>query len=390
MVRIKVRHYLVKNGRGYWQPTPTMRAAGFAARTLGPDGPDAWAQAERLNREWDGHRTAGHRPQLEAADAPPEAVEAAIAFPRGSIGEAFQRYTRLAEWRAKASTTRNKIWWPAWRKRIRPYFGDLDPMTVTLEDMSFWRARIAERDGADAAHKAVKVWRALWKVMAAMHYCERGADPSLGLRNAAPQPRHQTWTEGEAVRIVKAAIRRGYGGLAAVVAICWDTQFSPVDARSLRRRHLRIEPAGLWFDVTAEGRAKTGRATIGTVSRRTARLVEAYLAALELDLLEDAFLFRNRSGAPYTEWTLPDDFADVREIAFPGDRRRLMDMRRSGTVEAVAGDATPGAIASKLANSIDTSSKLFKTYSPVDRTVVAGVDQARIRGRRKLRDGRVP
>ena len=41
-----------------------------------------------------------------------------------------------------------------------------------------------------------------------------------------------------------------------------------------------------------------------------------------------------------------------RELPFPGDRRRLMDMRRSGVVEAIAGNAGPLPLSAKLANSI--------------------------------------
>jgi hypothetical protein len=44
----------------------------------------------------------------------------------------------------------------------------------------------------------------------------------------------------------------------------------------------------------------------------------------------------------------------VRAIAFPGDKRRLMDMRRSGVVEAIAGKADPLGLSAKLATrSID-------------------------------------
>jgi hypothetical protein len=39
----------------------------------------------------------------------------------------------------------------------------------------------------------------------------------------------------------------------------------------------------------------------------------------------------------------------VRAIAFPGDKRRLMDMRRSGVVEAIAGKADPLGLSAKLA-----------------------------------------
>jgi hypothetical protein len=63
---------------------------------------------------------------------------------------------------------------------------------------------------------------------------------------------------------------------------------------------------------------------------------------------------------------LAHDFASVRALAFPGDKRRLMDMRRSGVIEAVAGDAGPLGLAAKLANSIGRSNTLHQTYAPVD------------------------
>jgi hypothetical protein len=56
----------------------------------------------------------------------------------------------------------------------------------------------------------------------------------------------------------------------------------------------------------------------------------------------------------------------VREVTFPGDKRRLSDMRRSGVVEAIAGDARPLGLSAKLANSIERSNTLHKTYAPVD------------------------
>jgi hypothetical protein len=121
------------------------------------------------------------------------------------------------------------------------------------------------------------------------------------------------------------------------------------------------------------------------VCRRTERLVTTYIASLKLDLHPDALLFRNRSGNPYREDALSDDFADVRELTFPGDERRLMDMRRSGVVEAIAGDAGPLGLSAKLANSIEQSNALHKTYAPVDIEAVRSTDAARLRGRKRMR-----
>jgi hypothetical protein len=79
------------------------------------------------------------------------------------------------------------------------------------------------------------------------------------------------------VQLVKAAWRHGYQGLARIIAIAWDTQFSPVEVRTLRERHRAAHGGRLIFDRNADGRAKTGRAAIGTVSKRTERLANAYL-----------------------------------------------------------------------------------------------------------------
>jgi len=179
----------------------------------------------------------------------------------------------------------------------------------------------------------------------------RGEDPSLGVRNHAPQPRSQRWSEGETTRLVKGAWRAGYCGLACIIAVAWDSTFSPVDVRTLRSRHMKARTRGLIFDRSVEGRQKTGRAALGTVSRRTQRLVETYLKVRGVDLHAEAFLFCTRSGTHYREATLAHDFAAVRELVFKGDRRRLMDMRRSGAAEAVAGHAKPGTLSAKLANS---------------------------------------
>jgi hypothetical protein len=85
-------------------------------------------------------------------------------------------------------------------------------------------------------------------------------------------------------------------------------------------------------------------------------------------------------------FSLDAQFRLVRDVEFPGEKRRLMDMRRSGAVEAEAGDVAPLALASKMANSIDVSAKLQDTYLPRRVAVIRQADDARRRGRRALRE----
>jgi hypothetical protein len=382
MGRIKIPYYTAIAGRGYWRPTRKMRALGFQIVRCGPDGPEAWVIAVEWNKRWQAVRK-GEAPPLVNLDLSRDEAEAARRYPPGSIGAAFQVYIRTPEWATRAPLTRDKIWWPAWF-RIRDMWCDVAPDTITFEMMSKWRATLEKKHGRGIAHKTLRVWRTFWKIMLGMRIA-RTADPSMGIRNRAPAPRWQRWSEGETVRLVKTAWRLGYDGLACVIAVAWDTQFSPVDVRTLRSRHKAIVGGRLVFDRQADGRTKTGRAAIGTLSVRTERLVNAYFDQLQLELHPDGVLFRTRTGNAYGRDTLAHDFAAVRALAFPGDKRRLMDMRRSGVIEAIAGDVGPLGLAAKLANSIGRSNTLHKTYAPVDIDAVRNTDAARVKGRRRMR-----
>jgi hypothetical protein len=100
-------------------------------------------------------------------------------------------------------------------------------------------------------HLVIKIWRALWNRMAAMTYCQRGADPSKAFEEKAPDPRTETWSRREALTLVQGAWRHNMHGLAALMAVAWDRMLSPVDARSLTLSQLRVDAEGLSSPSTA-------------------------------------------------------------------------------------------------------------------------------------------
>jgi hypothetical protein len=75
----------------------------------------------------------------------------------------------------------------------------------------------------------------------------------------------------------------------------------------------------------------------------------------------------------------------VRAAEFPGDKRKIMDFRRSGSVEGIAGKVAPEVLAAKMANTIDQNKELQATYLPNQISVVRLADVARIEGHRRLR-----
>lgn len=379
------RHYKLKrNNRAFWEPTATMKAHGFVSVPLGAHGPDAFKMAEEWNQRWDDTRTGKHPSPASSREQnlSPERAEELTVYPARSLGEAFKGFRRTDEWAKKAPRTRED-WWRAW-KHIKPAFGDARPDKITLVTISAFRSMVERKVSLREAHRVIKIWRALWKVSAAMGYCVRDADPSLGVRNNAAKGRSETWQEGEAVRLVKRAWRMEFYGLAAVIAAAWDTQLNPGDIRPLTASQLATAGHGELF-FTARG--KTGTPVGGGLSRRSALVLAEYLKQLGVELHGDAPIFRNRSGQPYSKDTLGDDFRDVRAAEFGESERRTLghDFRRSGAIEAIVGKATPAELAHAMGNTLNSSNMLFATYVPVNAETIRSVTEARRRGRTKLR-----
>jgi hypothetical protein len=382
----KIRHLVFHYGRWVWRPTKRMCLEGFGRVRLGPgtivDGkpmpdPADIARAMELNQEWDRHRRG----------LPPLAQR--LGYPAACIGDGYQRAMAM---RAKGREAEGIVWtsehhsrddWPRAWKRIGPLFGDCDPKTVTPEMLQQFRIDISAQVSEGEAHRVIKVWRALWKKMGSFGFCDKDNDPSLGFANSAPKPRQDVWLEGEAVRLVKEAWRSGYKGMAVLLAVAWDSQLSPIDARNLRIGDMRRDPVGTWFDVA---RAKTGRDAIATLCPRTVRLLRAYLAELPAEPMGAVKIFNNRSCAPYSKDTLGDDFRTVRGKVFgPQEKRQLADFRRSGATEALAGNASLEDLSNKMANTLSASNRLHATYARVRLASVRDVDAARKVGRTKIR-----
>lgn len=420
----RIRYFLFLEGRWRWRPTKTMRAAGFVMVPMGRGGPELDAngnpaagltdkqRAMELNAEWDAVRR-GLQPS-RTLDRP--------SFPPGSVGDG---YTRAMALRAAERLKNGVVWtkeqssrddWPRAWKWISPEFGDCDPRTIIPEHFLRIEAgratglipKIESEVSVSERHRVMKVWRALWKKMAAMKYCERDKDPSLSIANTPPPPRDETWTRKEVLRLVQVAWRNGYHGLAALMATAWDSMLSPIDARSLTPGQAKHDGAGILFTVD---RAKTGQSAAGTLTPWGQAILVAYLKEHfgGAELLDSTPLFWTRGGRPvarlghtgqwggdhgggrhiparpYTKSSLNQDFAAVRELAFgKNEKRQLQDMRRSGAVEGDAGGATLTDQSNKMANTVEANKRLRKTYNPVNVASVRRFDEARAAGAKAL------
>jgi len=98
------------------------------------------------------------------------------------------------------------------------------------------------------------------------------------------------------------------------------------------------------------------------------RLLGAYIEKLGVTLAGEAYIFRNRSGAPYSKDTLGDDFRTVREAEFDHraiapDRVWWSRWRGTTTTETVAAQS---AIVPPNVRSCRKSNRTPDAYSPCE------------------------
>jgi hypothetical protein len=86
-----------------------------------------------------------------------------------------------------------------------------------------------------------------------------------------------------------------YYGLAALMAVAWDSQLSPVDNRSLTLAQVRGDAVGPFFALAG---TKTGTAAAATLTPWSQAILIAYLKKFGADLLDTAPLFWTRDGRP--------------------------------------------------------------------------------------------
>jgi hypothetical protein len=422
-----IRYFLYLNGRWRWRPTRAMKPHGFGLVTLGRGGPGLDAEgrpkpsiedqqrAIALNRAWD---------QVRSGQLSLPARTTLKHYPEGSVGDGYQRAMAL---RKAARVAAGIVWtreqekrdgWPRAWKWLEPKFGDCDPRTIEPEHFlrldpvtGAAKGLVSEVEMAISIterHMVIKVWRALWKKMAAMKYCALDADPSKSFANTPPLPRDQIFLRWEVLHLVQIAWRNEYYGLAALMAVAWDSQLSPIDNRQLSLAQAKRDAGGVYFAIA---RSKTDKAAAATLTKWSLAILVAYLKKFGAELMDNTPLFWTRGGRPvsragatgqwggdhgggrhivprpYTKSSLNQDFRTVRELAFGKlEIRQLQDMRRSGAVEGDAGGATIEDQSNKMANTVDRNKQLRKAYNPVNVPSVRRFDQARVIGAKRLAD----
>ncbi|MGE0828056.1 MAG: hypothetical protein AB7O04_01745 [Hyphomonadaceae bacterium] len=153
--------------------------------------------------------------------------------------------------------------------------------------------------------------------------------------------------------------------MAVGIGIAYDACLSPVDVRSLTLSRIKGSGIDRWIETA---RKKTGEVQKHALSEDTCARLGGYLAAAaeaKITFKPEEEILRQPDGwRLYTKDRWEKHFRWTRDTALPGDARRLMDMRRTGNVEADLGGMSRADRGELLANGLGKNNFLERTYTP--------------------------
>lgn len=360
----RIRYYIVKNGNAFWAPGKQADAFSFPrSQPLGPDGEEAMKAAIGLNAKWDKRKDKAKR---------------ALTWPAGSLGHFYDYFRSTTAWRMMEPRTREDYdrAWP----EIESRFAKHTITRISADDSEAFHAELHPVHNSKSemswneAHRTLKIWRALLNAL--VSYGFRPSAPIGRVSNPAPKGREGLWSHDEVMTLAWAAALHGHTGMATAIRLAWGGMLSPGDCWSLPREGWR--PDGR----ISHQRRKTGKRILARTDADTAALVNAYIET-QPAALPHAPLIRRPNGEGYrSKDTFGDDFRVVRAIAFPGDDRQFLDLRRSAATEARRGGATRDDLGKTMANRVDANEALAETYllDASDRVQEARTKARRVNG----------
>ena len=356
---IRVRHLVRRGGGFYFQPSASMRRAGYVAEPLGSDESEAVSRAQALNAEWDTIRS-GER---EQSTRRPGSVKALIADWQNSSA-----YRRLAR-----KTTKG---YDAAATTIETKFGPFLAAAVKRSHLLTWLEDETKRVSEDHARRLYKVLRILFG--RARDADLRDDNPAEKLRLPGGKPRRVLWTPEQVESFEAASEARGRPSLALVARFCFDMCQRIGDGRT-------FAPSA-WNGRTVRIRQSKGGVLVEAPA--TLALRKRLLAAPKDG---EALVINEATGAPYSEFEIGDQVRLTCRAAGLPDILQGRDWRKSGMVRyARLGTPLPWIVAVS-GHQIETGQKILETYIPRDagmaKSAVVKLDAAlrrKAKGRTKV------
>ena len=283
---------------------------------------------------------------------------------------------------------------------------------LEIHRANVWRRR--PRNGVAAAHRrlvrpaarphrragsspALKIWRALWGQCKSISRPNGRPTPRATIRHSASAGALRSRATPFGSRARPSAWSSAHGGWGiTALRLRWRWLGTRCCCRSTSAAHALATPGGTDGPVFRLARAKTGKAAMARCRSAPSFVLKACLATLPKDLHPSAPIFRTPPFQPAKRWQAASGRYLPRRCARPAFSRcagseisrRLSPAPRLPQIRCGRGQGWPGrsrGAGGQDGQLIDKNRGLQDTYLPPSATVVRIADEARTRGRARLR-----
>ncbi|OYX62054.1 MAG: hypothetical protein B7Y88_14775 [Sphingomonadales bacterium 32-64-17] len=380
----------------YWQPSKTLREAGFDALSLGRDEGVALVAARKRNAEV----------ELWKAGDKVKSVTVIERKPVGTLGALIERYRRevingkkpSGQPRIAASTAKT---YGTALKRLEAWAGKHPIAFVTPARVRVLRDKMLATVGEHAAHQTLKMGRTLFAQAIAWDLLPPGANPFQNFGLATPAARQVVWSPAARELIIATAHKHGQPSIALGIQLGFAIGQREADLLKLTAQHFvaipehKMQPedfatlAALSPDGVPRGiRVRQGKTqawievpVIGEVREAIEANIATARAVDRLNILLDDTRLEGDRVAVYAgkagQTRFQRDFARVRELAAAEARKALdedlaaeieglwfMDLRRTCVVYLGELGLDAHLIAAITGHDIDETQRILKTYMP--------------------------
>jgi hypothetical protein len=381
MAKITIHGLRAKpNGAGtryYWEPSATLKKAGWKSLALGADEGAAIRAAQARNQE-----VAAWRDN----DGPtPRQIRRFAA--RATVAALINRYR--AERLPSLGANTQKTYGSA-LNRIEKWAGDTPAASITRKNVRDLRdAMMAPKSkvGHHAAHTTLKMVRTLFEWGKKQELVD--VNPAIDFDLATPAPRHQIWDDDDIAAFGDAAFELGYPSMAyAVELAAWIGQ-READLIKLTERqwkemppleeHLRAPLAGPDGRVMAIElrQAKTSRWIAVPIAGELRLATEAAIATNHARAIGALHLLTNdQTGLPWQQRNFIRVFAEIKDRAVDQGHAQLADLqfrdlRRTCVVRLGRRGLNDAQISAISGHQLETTKRILETYMPRDHAMAA-------------------
>ena len=361
---MKIRYSRIVDGRRYWHATPALKKLGFQDMACCKDGKTAQAKALKWTAK-----------ALRALDTG-EGTVRVPRYMRGTVAHMIYLYETSKVFHRKGAETKQKA--RENHRVIDHHIGDKHMEKLTEDDVITFFDNAEAQNGPYARWHALKALKSLLSRAARLEIISH--NPAADVVNPQPRGRSQTWLDDEIPRLIAKAQEIGETAMSLCIRIVDECGFSPVDVRTLDASMIGRVGETCIID---RSRAKTGANGIWAISASLYDDIAAYVEELGVALTPAAPIFRRTDGTPWpNKQAFSRTFRKVREAEFGQEEtRRLMDIRRTVSVETDLAGMSREERAKMLANAMDRSDALHKVYTPDTIEAAVNALESRLKGR---------